>query len=85
MTSSVNFEENHAGECRFLKKLRDYWKPRSIHEICEVLHRNEDPKNIPRLQALRKKLGSDYQDSVKLLSAPTVKGETEKSPNCNNI
>jgi len=73
-------------ECRLLKTLREYCKPRYIQEICDALHRHEPPHNIPRLQVLRQKLGltrptSDYQELVARLSDPTLKGEREKSPN----
>jgi len=79
-------DENHIGECRLLKTLREYCKPRYIQEICDALHRHEPPHNIPRLQVLRNKLGltrppSDYQELVARLSDPTLKGEREKSPN----
>jgi len=48
---------NHIGECRQLKILQHYCKPRYVREIRDAIIRGDDPKDIDRLQAFRTKIG----------------------------
>lgn len=51
------FEQNHKGECRQLKILKKYCKPRYLRNFREAILHGEDPKTIVRLQTIRTQLG----------------------------
>ena len=66
-------EGKHMNECRLLKILHTYGKPRYIKEIHEAIVRGDDPKTIERLQTVRSKIGlsrptEEYEDLILLLN-----------------
>merc|ERR1711992_364159 len=75
-------EQNHCGECRQLKILRNYHKPHK-REIRNPIKNGQDPKTIPQLQLLRQKLGltrskEEYEPLVERLN------ENKNNGNCNS-
>jgi len=50
-------EQNHMGECRQHSLLQQYCKPQYLKEIRAAIFRGEDPKDLARLQLIRKELG----------------------------
>jgi len=72
-------------ECRHLKILQEYCKPRHVKEIREAIISGVDPKEIPRLQNLRTALGlnrpkEEYEELLLILSDDDI-NDTNYSPN----
>jgi len=66
-------EQNHMGECRQHGLLQQYCKPQYLKEIRAAIFRGEDPKDLARLQLIRKELGlsrpkKQYEELLVLLN-----------------